>query len=118
MNPYTPKKLASKRRDETVMLEEGVRVETDLYWENNQRWSDGVSNLLYGRMHTAQRNRKWGEFEQDYEARLLRHIGYPVEEHGVMCLCDPCSDAVKRLLVDVGVLPSGTHRRPLNREEW
>ena len=115
-------RLASKRTDEITTLEQGSRVERQLYLENSDsalwayngvRSGHALAELFVIRGRVAKKYREWSERQQEVEAATLRRLNTPlhVTTHGFPCedpYCQPCDDGVKRLLADL--LPKGGKR--------
>ena len=110
-------KYQLERADLTVTIEQGRRVEGELFAENHRNLVT-MGELLKARMFGAT---EWAIQLRD---RMLKFQGGrtpgaspsqpevapqgPPEPHSWPCddpFCQPCEDAVKRLLRDVGVLP-------------
>jgi hypothetical protein len=114
-------KLASKRLNEVDVFEQDTKVAQELDQENSPDFlwyldgagvSSGLARLFRIRVRIAKRYiRRWDYFEQRaQENEGRRSVGYkPYEDYGhpgPNCECDPCQEGMKRLLRDVGVLPS------------
>ena len=121
-----------ERTDLTVMLEQGRRVEGELFAENHRNLQT-MGELLKARMfgsteyaiglrkrmtNYVQGAGRRGYYDATKPGRrwseTSAHVGDrpppepdPHPEHGVLCDCDACSEAVKRLLRNVGILPKG-----------
>jgi hypothetical protein len=108
-----------ERTDLTVMLEQGRRVEGDLYAENH-RTMQTMGELLKARMFGATeyalslRKRMTNYVQGDGVLRsgVAAHPSFspPPEPHKFPCqdpYCDRCNEAIKRLFRDIGLLPSG-----------
>ncbi len=94
-----------ERADLTVTIEQGRRVEREQFQENTRNPLSTMGDLFRQRRFEA-RNAALRE-----QRRQLHQAGKEIQaatfvKHGVMCLCDDCDDAVKRLLQDCGVLPN------------
>ena len=110
----TLSKYQLERTDLTVMIEQGRRVEGDLFAENHRNLQT-MGELLKARMFGST------EYAIGLRKRMYAYesgVGRPPEpypdphpEHGVLCDCDDCDEAVKRLLRDCGVLPKGRSDR-------
>ena len=115
-----------ERTDLTTIIEQGRRVEGDLYAENH-RSMQTMGELLKARMFGST------EYAIGLRKRMTNYVQGgrsksqvtglappeldPHPEHGVLCDCQDCDEAVKRLLRDCGVLPKGGyHRLELVRE--
>ena len=94
-----------ERADLITVIEQGRRVEREQFQENTRNPLSTMGELFRQRRFEA-RNAALRE-----QRRQLHQAGKVIQaatfvEHGVMCLCDDCEAAVKRLLQDVGVLPN------------
>jgi hypothetical protein len=107
-----------ERADLLVTIEQGRRVETELFAENRRNLQT-MGELLKARMFGST---AWAI---SLRKRMTNYVGQgrvstggntvaprpkplPPEPHQWPCgdpYCQPCDDAVKRLLRDVGVLP-------------
>ena len=108
-----------ERTDLTVMLEQGRRVEGELFAENHRNLQT-MGELLKARMFGSTeyaiglRKRMTEYVTKDIDwtvsgdALAFKDVTVedPHPEHGVLCDCDGCTEAVKRLLIDCGILPS------------
>lgn len=98
----------TERADLTVTIEQGRRVEGELFAENT-RGIRTMGELFRARMFGAtnyaisQRKRMMAYVEGG--PTLAERHPDPHPEHGVLCDCYDCDEAVKRLLRDCGVLP-------------
>ena len=130
----TLSKYQLERTDLTVMLEQGRRVEGELFAENH-RSLQTMGELLKARMFGSteyaiglrKRMVKYasGKGAASSAGRVLRPeaprtgsrepFPDPHPEHGVLCDCPDCDEAVKRLLRDCGILPKG---KDLNAADW
>ena len=111
-----------ERTDLTVMLEQGRRVEGELFAENHrnlQTMGELLKARMFGSTEYAIGLRKrmtnyvqGGETKSgetaDNSSRYRPPEPDPHPEHGVLCDCDDCDEAVKRLLRDCGILPKGS----------
>ena len=113
MTPLSKYQL--ERADLTVTIEQGRRVEGDLFAENS-RGLQTMGELLKARMFGAteyaiQLRKRMTNYVQGGGASAHGAIGTRTrlpEPHSWPCddpFCQPCEDAVKRLLRDVGVTP-------------
>jgi len=105
-----------QREDLITTLEQGRRVEVELFQEKH-RGLRTMGELLKSRMFGAtewainlrKRMTNYVQGEKFVERRgLAQPAASPPEPHSWPCddpFCQPCDDAVKRLLRDVGVLP-------------
>ena len=103
-------KYQLERGDLTVTIEQGRRVENELFAENS-RGLRTMGELLKARMFGAT------EYAIQLRKRMTDYVrwslpqdtqpikGVPWVKHGIDCPCDDCDEAVKRLLRDCGVLP-------------
>jgi hypothetical protein len=122
MTPLSKYQL--ERADLTVTIEQGRRVENELFAENS-RGLQTMGELLKARMFGAT------EYAINLRKRMTNYVRgedspqrsdptviaeAPPEPHSWPCddpFCQPCEDGVKRLLRDVGVIPQGKRlRRP------
>jgi hypothetical protein len=110
----TLSKYQLERADLTVTIEQGRRVEGELFAENHRNLQT-MGELLKARMFGAT------EYAINLRKRMTKFQGgrgntgpgplqatSPPESHSWPCddpFCQPCEDGVKRLLRDVGVLP-------------
>jgi len=131
-----------ERGDLTVILEQGRRVEGDLYAENH-RTMQTMGELLKARMFGATEYALSLRKRMTYHAQrgggtgqskdtALSGTGHPrsdnavsapppPEPHQFPCedpYCDPCNEAIKRLFRDCGLLPSGKPDRDLTDEPF
>jgi predicted nucleic acid-binding Zn ribbon protein len=106
-------KYQLERADLTVTIEQGRRVENELFAENS-RGLRTMGELLKARVFGSTqwaidlRKRMTAYSPAYFSERDIQgpQISYePHPQHGVMCECDDCEAAIKRLLKDVGVLP-------------
>jgi hypothetical protein len=102
-------KYQLERADLTVTIEQGRRVEQEVFRENGRFTVSTMGDLLRQRYFGQRVNvLNW---ERAYSWRQLHPPAarsLPPEPHQWPCgdpYCQPCDDAVKRLLRDVGVLP-------------
>jgi hypothetical protein len=112
-----------QREDLITTLEQGRRVEVELFQEKH-RGLRTMGELLKARMFGAT------EYAMNLRKRMTNYVQgggdsrgltepksrgpRPPEPHQWPCddpFCQPCEDAVKRLLKDVGVLPKKGARR-------
>ena len=96
-----------ERTDLLTEIEQGRKVEIALFRENT-RSMDTLGNLLFNRWFSKTEDIRLWEKRRAYAER--DRWTYPrshLVEHGPECPCDGCLDAVKRLLIDCGVLPGG-----------
>ena len=110
MTPLSKYQL--ERADLITTIEQGRRVETELFAENS-RGLRTMGELLKARLFGST------QWAIDLRDRMLKFQGggansgsaaraLPPEPHQWPCgdpYCQPCEDAVKRLLRDCGVLP-------------
>ena len=108
-----------QREDLITTLEQGRRVEVELFQEKH-RGLRTMGELLKSRMFGAT------EYAIQLRKRMTDYLSGgagvagdaqapafpdPHPEHGVLCDCDDCTEAVKRLLRACGVLPRKGVRR-------
>ena len=129
MTPLSKYQL--ERADLTVTIEQGRRVEGELFAENS-RGLRTMGELLKARMFGAT------EYAINLRKRMTKFQGgapgsaagtpvvptnrqFPPEPHQFPCedpYCDRCNNAIKRLFRDVGLLPSGKPDRDLTDEPF
>jgi hypothetical protein len=109
-------KYQLERADLTVTIEQGRRVENELFAENS-RGLRTMGELLKARLFGSTQwaidlRKRMTNYVQGGSAAQgvapLSVISSPPEPHSWPCddpFCQPCEDGVKRLLRDVGVLP-------------
>jgi hypothetical protein len=107
-------KYQLERADLLTTIEQGRRVETELFAENSRglrTMGELLKARLFGSTQWAINLRKrMTNYVQGGESRkpATQAVSNPPEPHQWPCgdpYCQPCDDAVKRLLRDVGVLP-------------
>ena len=96
------------RTDLATEIESGRRVETAQFEDNSRNSLRTMGELLNQRYFNGRvrelRTQRW---EAYHEAnKPVPYVDHN-PRHGPWCPCDACTDAVKRLLRDVGVLPRG-----------
>jgi len=96
-----------ERTDLLTEIEQGRKVEVELFRENT-RSIDTLTNLLenrvFGKRQEVRKWERWNEYVPLVSTKEMR--SYWVR-HGWDCPCDGCLEATKRLLIDCGVLPRG-----------
>lgn len=94
-----------KYGDELTLLEQGKAVEREQFIESTYNPLSTMPQMLRQRVFSKSQDvRRW-EKQDDYAAIAQTTLAGP-NPHGIECPCDSCQAAVKRLLIDVGVLPS------------
>ena len=105
-------------RADITELEQGRRVWIEQDREDHRKMRT-MGDLLQGRVYAATEyweglRKRMTEFQG---GGSMSGAGYPQPaavpldphpEHGVLCDCDDCDEAVKRLLRDCGILPKGS----------
>ena len=104
-----------QRINEDVLFEQDRRVEFSL-WDENERiardpWAVIPRDLADLLKYRSRLGRKYAE-RWAYKQQREEPIAYADEmpHHGVLCDCDTCDEAVKKLLRACGVLPKGRRR--------
>jgi hypothetical protein len=98
-----------QRVDETVLLEQGRKVERGL-WDENTRNSmltdeQRLCSLLTARVAAGCTFATWNETKDRLAAMKVREGHYTPGGHDIDCPCDHCERGWKRLMYAVGVLP-------------
>jgi hypothetical protein len=98
-----------ERADLTTTIEQGRRVEIDLFQENS-RGMRTMGELLKARMFGATEyalslRKRMMDYQHQQPGPVI--VAAKQVKHGIECPCDDCDLAVKRLLRDCGVLPKG-----------
>lgn len=108
-------KYQLERVDLLVEIEQGRRVEGELFRESHRKM-ETMGELLKARMFGSTEYaiglRKRMTDYNTYNAKdkvppIRNEYPDPHPEHGVLCDCPDCDEAVKRLLRDCGILPKG-----------
>ncbi|HKN43999.1 MAG TPA: hypothetical protein VJW23_08740 [Propionibacteriaceae bacterium] len=98
-----------ERTDLITTIEQGRRVEQEQYQENQRNPLSTLTTLLEQRRFGGRRSilREQRRHEYEKQKRDEEDLRGSIVRHGLMCPCDDCDEAVKRLLRDCGVLPRG-----------
>lgn len=94
------------RTDLITLVEQRPWIAAELRDENNRNRMTTLGDVLRGRREISRRQVVRWERRHKYMPQPPRYVD-PHPEHGVLCDCDDCNEAVKRLLIDCGVLPKG-----------
>ena len=104
-----------ERADLLTTIEQGRRVEIDLFQENNrnmQTMGELLKARVFGSTQWAVNLRKrMNDYVRWGPTPVTPGKGIPWVRHGIECPCDDCDEAVKRLLKDCGVLPTKGGKR-------
>jgi len=96
-----------ERTDLIVEIEQGRKVEREQFAENHLSMRT-MGELLWQR-NFNQREAVLAQQRRDEYVPLIStpEMRSAWVRHGIECPCDGCLEAVKRLLIDCGVLPRG-----------